>query len=141
MAADVFTSQVLQRALELKDEGMSWSRISARLGVSDEGLKRRLVPGYATRRQQMIREAREYRALGRSPNKPRHVPEAEALAVLRSIPVDTRGFTARVMGDPMPGRSALDRKKAAQVIPTNIHNPQDGLKSRNSELALGTEAP
>ncbi len=148
MSADVFTSQVLRRALELKEQGMSWSRISARLGVSDEGLKRRLVPGFAARRQQMIREAREYRALGRSPNKPRHVPEAEALAVLRSVPVDNRSIMSRLMGDPLPGRSALDKKRAKgdsvsladRVFHANIHNSQDPLKTRFAEVAQGGEA-
>ena len=28
------------------------------------------------------------------------------------IPNDTRGLTARVCGDPLPGRSALDRRQA-----------------------------
>jgi hypothetical protein len=149
MGADVFTSQVLQRALELKEQGMSWSRISARLGVSDEGLRRRLVPGFATRRQQLIREARYARALGKSPDTPRHIPEAEALAVLRTVPTDTRRPIARLMGDPLPGRSALDKKRAemsrrggvGEVIHANIHNPQRLLHSGNSELALGAEAP
>jgi hypothetical protein len=146
--ADVFTSQVLKRALELKEQGMGWSRVSARLGVSEEGLKRRLVPGFAARRQQMIREAREYRALGRSPNKPRHVPDTEALAVLRSIPDDTRPVMARMMGDPLPGRSALDKKRAEvsrvvrpdEVFHANIHNSQDPLKTRFAEVAQGGEA-
>lgn len=116
MSADVFSSKVLRRALELKDEGMSWTRIAARLGVSDEGLRRRLIPGWASRRQQLIRDARYARSLGKAPNTPRHIPDAEALAVLRTIPSDTRRPIERLMGDPLPGRSALDKKRASEGV-------------------------
>jgi hypothetical protein len=123
MSADVFTSQVLRRALELKDEGMNWSRIAARLGVSDEGLRRRLIPGWASRRQQLIRDARYARSLGKAPNTPKHIPDAEVLAVLRTIPSDTRRPIERLMGDPLPGRSALDKKRAT-----------DGVEPRNPQV-------
>jgi hypothetical protein len=33
---------------------------------------------------------------------------------LPAIPADTRSLTARLMGDPLPGRSFLDMKKAKQ---------------------------
>jgi len=29
----------------------------------------------------------------------------------REIPDDTRGLTAQILGDPLPGRSALDRRR------------------------------
>ena len=38
--------------------------------------------------------------------------EHEAL-MRQSIPDDTRSKTARIMGDPLPGRSALDMRRAA----------------------------
>lgn len=31
---------------------------------------------------------------------------------LAEIPADTRNLTARICGDPLPGRSALDRRQA-----------------------------
>lgn len=34
----------------------------------------------------------------------------ELMARLAEIPADTRGLTARMFGDPLPGRSALDRR-------------------------------
>lgn len=34
----------------------------------------------------------------------------DAERLLRQIPPDTRGLTARICGDPLPGRSAKDRK-------------------------------
>lgn len=38
-------------------------------------------------------------------------PEFDAL--LAAIPPDTRDLTARFCGDPLPGRSALDRRQSA----------------------------
>lgn len=40
-------------------------------------------------------------------------PRREELAArLAEIPADTRSLTARIFGDPLPGRSALDRRQA-----------------------------
>jgi hypothetical protein len=38
--------------------------------------------------------------------------EADWLRHLADMPDDTRGLTERVCGDPLPGRSALDRRQA-----------------------------
>ena len=43
---------------------------------------------------------------------PSNRPERQPLAVAEVIE-DTRDFTARFCGDPLPGRSALDRMKEA----------------------------
>jgi hypothetical protein len=39
-------------------------------------------------------------------------PKGDLMARLAEIPSDTRGLTARTFGDPLPGRSALDRRSA-----------------------------
>jgi hypothetical protein len=36
---------------------------------------------------------------------------ADAEDRMREIPADTRSYNQRVMGDPLPGRSALDKKR------------------------------
>lgn len=36
--------------------------------------------------------------------------EAQARKLMEFIPYDTRSLTARICGDPLPGRSALDRQ-------------------------------
>ena len=36
--------------------------------------------------------------------------ERDWLRQIETMPVDTRGLTARFCGDPLPGRSALDRR-------------------------------
>ena len=46
---------------------------------------------------------------------PRPVTPGEAAAALAAIPQDTRTPMQRMMGDPLPGRSALDRQKGAGV--------------------------
>lgn len=45
------------------------------------------------------------------------VSRQEFAAMVSNIPRDTRDLTARIMGDPVPGRSALDRKSNRQVSP------------------------
>jgi hypothetical protein len=34
---------------------------------------------------------------------------------MAAFPVDTRGLTARLCGDPLPGRSALDRDRIEKI--------------------------
>lgn len=41
----------------------------------------------------------------------------ELQALARSIPADTRSLTARIAGDPLPGRSALDRLRLSKNRP------------------------
>ena len=36
--------------------------------------------------------------------------DASAERLLKQVPADTRGLTARLMGDPLPGRSANDKR-------------------------------
>jgi hypothetical protein len=38
------------------------------------------------------------------------ISQADLRRLQRAIPVDTRDLTGRFFGDPIPGRSALDRK-------------------------------
>jgi len=38
--------------------------------------------------------------------------KADRERMLASIPDDTRTLTGRIMGDPLPGRSALDMRRA-----------------------------
>ena len=43
-----------------------------------------------------------------------HPSQIDLDARLAEIPDDTRGLTARICGDPLPGRSALDRLREAR---------------------------
>lgn len=109
--------EIVERARALRAGGMSWTRIAALLGVGDDGLRRRLVPGYAERRVAASRAA--YAARSRGEKKRVQVNRVsstgvtpdEAWRALASIPADTRDLTARLFGDPLPGRRALDHRK------------------------------
>jgi hypothetical protein len=50
------------------------------------------------------------RAYKRSWSKPAYSARLDADAAQQRVPDDTRGMTARICGDPLPGRSALDRE-------------------------------
>lgn len=108
--------EVVERARALRAGGMSWMRIAALLGVGDDGLRRRLVPGYAERRAAAKRAAYAARSRGEKKRvQVNRVPSTgvtpdEAWRALASIPADTRDLTARLFGDPLPGRRALDHR-------------------------------
>lgn len=107
----------LAHARQLVTEGRNWKVIARLVGISEDWLKRRLVPGYAEAR---AASARRHRERGPAPtDKIRHRNETgrvsleEAEAARAAVPDDTRNYTSRFFGDPLPGRSALDRRGAA----------------------------
>lgn len=104
----LYTPEVLQTALRLRYEGMAWEAIAKQLAVPYDGLRRRLEPGYATKRNQKIAEARSRLVLAGGVYSERLGPD-EAAKAIAAVPIDSRRLTARVCGDPLPGRSALDR--------------------------------
>jgi hypothetical protein len=84
-------------AYRMKRNRISYERIAQRLNVSREWIQEQLCPKHSwsiSRAKQ--REDGERR--------------------LREIPPDTRDLTARLMGDPIPGRRALDRIQIAEPI-------------------------
>lgn len=67
---------------------------------------------YAKRRDKEIAETMADKAaagLRWNVVKMKHV-DIDAAELKKSIPNDTRDLTARICGDPIPGRSALDRR-------------------------------
>lgn len=124
------TFDLLSRARELRDEGMKWSRISARLGVSEDALRRRCDQRYAEHRNSRVRA---WRSSG-----------GKLVAVTFDpppAPQDTRNLTARVMGDPLPGRSALDKKRnfARAIGPLGQASGQKRLVLREPSHAALSE--
>lgn len=107
----------VQRARELRAEGLSWSNIGARLGLHEDTMRRRIDPGFKERRT-----GPRVRAFIRAGGE-RHVTQAEAETALARVPTDTRSMSARVMGDPLPGRSALDKMRAAQPVKVGPYSP------------------
>jgi len=86
-----------------------WTKISKKVGRSVTWIRNRLEKGFKE-----ARHARRYR-------KSHHVEDAydglsavqrhaRWLKMIEERPEDTRDITGRLMGDPLPGRSALDRR-------------------------------
>lgn len=114
---------ILEKARELRamERQWSWARISIMFGRSEDWFKRRLVPGYLDMRRKSIAAHQEAKALGIN-NRRAYRREGPIVISVRSdivdrlrseIPHDTRTLTGRLCGDPLPGRSALDRKAQA----------------------------
>lgn len=97
----------------LRQEGLSWRAIGRIFGVGDQTVRYWADPDRAQEvraasasnraagRKQGGRPSREDSAAGR----------ADVMARLAEIPPDTRSITARLFGDPLPGRSALERER------------------------------
>jgi hypothetical protein len=111
----VVPPEVLARAKKLFAVSGKWHTVAAEVGFSAEVLMRRLVPGYADRRDAGVRRNRaDRRANPRGVNS-KHRAESrpdpqDAARALASVPPDTRTPDARLFGDPLPGRSALTRR-------------------------------
>lgn len=103
--------ETIELARQLRAMGVNWSEISRRCGMSIEMIRRRIDPGYSQRRHAQNREAgrKQVGKILHVYDGARLKPE-EAEQALASVPPDTRPFFARLMGDPLPGRSALERR-------------------------------
>lgn len=100
------------RAEQMKAQGFRWATISRETGITTDRLRYRLDPRYRESRLTRQLEARQRSGKYQSPVRVSfgHVSPEEARRLLASIPKDTRGLTARICGDPLPGRSALDAR-------------------------------
>ena len=99
-------ADVLARARKLRAAGKSWADIGAHFGYHENTIRKRLDPDFAdSRRLRYTAPALCMRAM-----EPRLTP-AEAERALATVPLDTRTIQARFLGDPLPGRSALDRQR------------------------------
>lgn len=104
---------IAPRVAELRQAGKTWTEIGKELGVDGTTAHIAVDPEYAAVRRARINHRRrekseitpEMRRAG-----DRRVSEDDAKVALASIPADTRDLTARMLGDPLPGRSALDRR-------------------------------
>lgn len=100
------------RAIALVDEGLSAAKIAEQLGVTSHTIRSWTNEEYAQRRREQINARR--RGTRSPPSnvhqlEPGRISADEAAARLREIPPDTRDFTARLLGDPLPGRRAIDQ--------------------------------
>lgn len=96
----------------LRDEGMPINRIARELGVGDEWIRRRLIPGHREKANAAWRADHPPTGPSKVKIEPYRPKKDEVDRLRASIPKDTRDFTQRFCGDPLPGRSALDRRRA-----------------------------
>lgn len=108
------TPENIAKARQLRDAGMCMEHIARQLGIGS---------GYTIKRWLDPKTAEANRLMQRLTHKPRPAPtpnwlrtdrhrptQADIQARLAEIPPDTRSITARIFGDPLPGRRALDRR-------------------------------
>lgn len=83
-----------------------WGKIGAAFGITGETAHRRLDPEYRAQRQALnTAAARNYK------RKRMENPPAEDAGRVLYVTPDTRSWQQRFMGDPGPGRSALDMRE------------------------------
>lgn len=113
MSAPKRTPELVSKARKLRLKGLGYVTIARALGVSQGAvyywLNKDRADARLERQRNRTRKERWF-----NPNyicvnyRP---PEADYLARLAEIPPDTRTLSQRLLGDPVPGRSALDRRR------------------------------
>lgn len=137
-----FTEIDRQTALRMREMGKSWGTLARHFDCSEETIRRVIDPEYRRVRSERYRPVHD-----KIISNAGRFPPAEVERILRTIQPDTRTLQAKFMGDPIPGRSALDKKRASGALSTvnsqvfhTIHTtPTELLTSRASELARGHE--
>ena len=109
MSGRKISDETKEAIRDLRARGMTWLDISNRFGVSYTTARCICDPVYAAneaerRRRWTIRHEQKMELQrAQAAGKPKEY--------LPPVPRDTRDLTARIMGDPLPGRSALDRMR------------------------------
>jgi hypothetical protein len=93
-------------ARKLRAGGLSWASIGARLGYHEKTIRERLDSDFAAAQRFRYTDPAAFIEM----DEQRITPE-EAARAIATVPLDTRSVQARFLGDPLPGRSALDRKR------------------------------
>lgn len=107
--------------VEIKEKiaaGAKVRAIAAQYGVARDTVLRAVDPAFRARRAAMIARNKgngycDRRPIKATPVKPDGIERrilADALRLMEQIPADTRCLTARIFGDPLPGRSAFDAR-------------------------------
>lgn len=112
----VLTEEQIAEGLRLRASGETWKGVARRLGLKQVGtteIHEALDPGYRELRLQM------HRSKARSNHKGVRLRPNNATYVVRDIPAEViadrdrrLGMPAPMLGDPPPGRSALDQINA-----------------------------
>lgn len=101
----------IEQARMMRERGESWRFIGRTFGVSEMTVMTKVDPVAAEKRRQYQanwRAAHGINSRGRATD--RRLEVFEPRQHWSTVPSDTRNLTAMIMGDPLPGRSALDRR-------------------------------
>lgn len=118
-------SDQVREARKMRDQGLPWTAIVAKLGVHKETIQRAVVAGFRDNINQRLRAAYRVRANGgippemyarrthKAPKDSKFEPPPQVIA--ESIAARSHPLTINqsMFGDPLPGRSALDRRGVA----------------------------
>lgn len=110
--------EAIKKARQMIQAGATWKAVGRELGCAADTVRRWLDPQWAEMRRKQVNEARLRKRLGNpvqreKPQSLRVAVKADAERAFAQVPPDTRDLTARIFGDPLPGRSALDQREAA----------------------------
>jgi len=112
--------QGFELAAQMRAANVGWLAISRMTGLSVDVLRYRLDATFAERRRAHSRAKhlalRQERA-GPIVHAQRDIRPQDAALALAKVQPDTRSLMAKFFGDPLPGRSALDRKRRADFSP------------------------
>lgn len=117
------TPKMIKTMHRMRERGRTMLEIAEHLGLDRSTISYHLNAElrekrreYVRERKQMLKEAEEGRAAaGYVPKYLLEKIENDWKRLRREIPRDTRTFTQRFFGDPLPGRSALDRKQMSEA--------------------------
>jgi hypothetical protein len=112
--------EVLEEVVCRREAGEAWSHAASAVGFSVEVLRARLDPEFLARRKaQWAKRPKDFRlkyyretSIGAVRHTIERIRPDEVERLRDTVPLDTRNFTGKAMGDPLPGRSALDAKRA-----------------------------
>jgi len=109
--------EVLKQAKALRATGLGWKIVGRKVGVGEEWLQRRLVPGYSESKNEQVR-IRLYESRSRKkkhPERPgiRPISDADLKRMRMNAPPDDRDLTGKICGDPPFHRSALAQRRDA----------------------------
>jgi orotate phosphoribosyltransferase-like protein len=104
------TDEGVELVKAMRQRGMSWEAAGAELGISGNTARSWIDKDYMEMRNRRARDCRVVPGFALRDIPSEINTRDDALARLALIPEDTRDTTARICGDPLPGRSALDRR-------------------------------
>lgn len=115
------TPEQIDEAKRLYADGWSFARIGDRIGCDYKKIKMAVDQDFADFRRNQVNSARRQRRYkpekrvtktGRENASGASVKE-DAAARLAEVPKDDRSVTGQLFGDPLRGRSALDKRQQA----------------------------